>query len=201
MPALADDNLIELAKRYAAKAGVPASLVYAMIMSESTGHPDAVNNRTGAKGLMQLMGPAASEQGFTHEDMANPEKNVEAGAGYLARMLKLFEGDPKRALSAYNVGPGNTRKVDGVAPKAQPYVDTVSGIIDQVTQPGQPFAEELNPEATPVPDALHRQKLAKVLNDLLTQEPVEIPMRDKTRPQTYDEAGIMRMLSALDFNQ
>lgn len=201
MPSLSQDRLIALAREGAASSGLPAALLYAIILKESSGDPAAQHGKSGARGLMQLKTAAAGEQGFTHDEMLDPKKNVKAGSGYLARMLKQFEGDPKRALSAYNVGPGNTRKVDGVAPDAQPYVDTVSGTIDQVTQPGQPFAEELNPEALPVPDALHRQRMAKVLNDLLTQEPVEIPMRDKTRPQTYDEAGITRMLSALNFNQ
>jgi len=196
MPALANDNLIELAKRYAAKAGVPASLVYAMIMSESTGHPDAVNNRTGAKGLMQLMGPAAGEQGFTHADMANPEKNVEAGAGYIGRMLNRFQ-DPRRALSAYNAGPGATRRHEDIAPSAEPYVTKVSGMVDDLTRPGQPFEGESNAgEDALSPEFLQKQKIQETIDKLLSVQP-QVPMRDAGSDVDYSKQGIRRMLQSV----
>ncbi len=201
MANLPPDRLVELARQGATASGLPAALIYAIILKESSGNPEAQHGKSGARGLMQLKAAAAGEQGFTYDDLLDPEKNVEAGSGYLARMLGRFEGDPKRALSAYNVGPGTTRKYDGAAPEAQPYIDTVSGTIAEVTQPGQPFANEINAEGGPLPDALHRQKIAKVLNDLLTQQAAPIPMRDTTLPQTYDSAGITRMLSGLNFSQ
>ncbi len=201
MPNLPQPDLVALARDGAQKSGLPAALIYAMILKESSGNPDAQHKNSGARGLMQLKAAAAGEHGVGYDELFDPEKNVEAGSGYLARMMERFEGDPKRALSAYNVGPGNTRKFEGAAPAAQPYIDTISGTIAQVTGEGQPFADEVNPEAGPLPNALHRQRVAKVLNDLLRQEPVQVPMRQTGLPPTYDSAGITRMLSGLNFAQ
>lgn len=201
MANLRQDRIVELARDGASKSGLPAALLYAMILKESSGNPDAQHKKSGARGLMQLKAAAAGEHGVGYDELFDPEKNVEAGSGYLARMMERFEGDPKRALSAYNVGPGNTRKFEGAAPAAQPYIDTISGTISEVTGEGQPFADEVNPEAGPLPNALHRQKVAKVLNDLLRQEPVQVPMRQTGLPPTYDSAGITRMLSGLNFAQ
>lgn len=201
MPALAEDDLIALAKKYAAQSGVPAALVYAMIMKESSGDPLAQHKRTGARGLMQLKAAAAGEHGVKYDELLDPEKNVQAGAGYIGEMLHRFK-DPRRALSAYNAGPGTTRKYDGIAPAAEPYVNEVSGIVRELTQQGQPFAEELDASGALSPEFLHRQKISQTLQALLgPQEETRPPMLPSGEPVTYDDAGISRMLSAFKFNQ
>lgn len=200
MPALAEDALVALARKYAAQAGVPAALVYAMIQKESSGDPLAQHGKTGARGLMQLKAAAAGEHGVSYDELLDPEKNVQAGAGYIGNMLQRFK-DPRRALSAYNAGPGTTRKYEGVAPSAEPYVEDVSGLVRELTAEGQPFADELDTSTALSPEFLHKQKIAKTLEALLgPQQETRPPMLSSSEP-TYDEAGISRMLSAFKFNQ
>ena len=60
-------------------------------------------------------------------DPHNPAQNVEAGAAYLRELLIKYNGDPHRALAAYNAGPGAVDKYNGVPPYAetQTYVERV----------------------------------------------------------------------------
>jgi hypothetical protein len=78
---------------------------------ESTGkvggglNPLAVNQRTGAKGAFQFMGPTADQYGVKDPfDM----RQAATGAGkYLGDLSRKYGGDVSKALAAYNWGPGN----------------------------------------------------------------------------------------------
>jgi soluble lytic murein transglycosylase-like protein len=85
----------------AARHGVDAALVRAVIAAESGWNP-AARSRAGAIGLMQLMPGTARELGV---DPLDPSQNVEGGVRYLAWLLQAF-GSAERALIAYNAGPG-----------------------------------------------------------------------------------------------
>jgi soluble lytic murein transglycosylase-like protein len=52
---------------------------------------------------------------------------VEAGAAYLRELLIKYDGDPRKALAAYNAGPGAVDKYNGVPPYAetQTYIERV----------------------------------------------------------------------------
>lgn len=100
----------ELAEKYAAKHGVPADLVLAIMAQESFGKAGAVSKK-GASGLMQLMPSTARSLGVT--DIFDVEQNVDAGSKYLGRMLQEF-GTPELALAAYNAGPTRVRRVGGI---------------------------------------------------------------------------------------
>jgi len=92
-----------LADRVAQSKGMDPALIRAVISVESAGKQGAVSGK-GARGLMQLMPDTAKELGVNPGD---PEQNVRGGAEYLNRMLKRYDGNLKRALMAYNWGPGN----------------------------------------------------------------------------------------------
>ena len=188
MPSLPNNRLIDLSKKYAAKYKLPASLVYAMILSESTGDPEAKSGKN-AVGLMQLQDTTAKEMGFSHEDMRNPDKNVKAGAGYMAKMLKRFK-DPGRALSAYNAGPGATRKNEDLAPGAAPYVHKVGDLVQELTNPGQPFADETDLSDAHSPDRLYRQQIADVVMELINREKEQegVPYKDVGEPVSISKA-------------
>ena len=93
----------ELIQRYARQYNVDPNFVAAVITTESGGDPDAVSPKN-AIGLMQVLdGPF------------DPEENIARGTETLARWLKYFR-QTDLALAAYNAGPGNVLRYDGVPP-------------------------------------------------------------------------------------
>jgi soluble lytic murein transglycosylase-like protein len=100
----------------AAKYNLSPELIRSVIRAESNFQVDAVSP-AGAKGLMQLMPETAKELGVT-----NPfdiHQNIDGGARYLRQMLDRFGGDLKRALAAYNAGPGAVEQHNGEVPYAE----------------------------------------------------------------------------------
>ncbi len=105
---------------------LPPRLVYSVIMAESSGRADVVSPK-GARGLMQLTDSTATDLGVT--DSLNPTQNIMGGAKYLSQLLERYDGDLKLSLAAYNAGPGNVSKYNGVPPfpETENYVEKVLG--------------------------------------------------------------------------
>ena len=110
-------------------------LIQKIIMAESSGDPKAVNKRTGAKGLMQIMDDTAKEPGFgvkPLEDPFDPVENVRFGTDYFNAMLNRYDNDTISALAAFNWGPGNVDKwrkkgsnFDTLPKETQNYINTI----------------------------------------------------------------------------
>jgi len=100
----------------ARKYGLAPELVHSIVQAESNYQPNAVSS-AGAMGLMQLMPETAKEMG-----VSNPfdiQQNIEGGIKYLKKMLDTFDGDLKKALQAYNAGPGAVVRHKGEVPYAE----------------------------------------------------------------------------------
>lgn len=115
------------------KYGLPEALIRSVIRHESNFQADAVSP-AGAQGLMQLMPATARELG-----VGNPfdiHQNINGGARYLRQMVDLFDGDLEKALAAYNAGPGNVKRYNGVPPypETRTYVNRVLSDIGPRTE-------------------------------------------------------------------
>lgn len=113
--------------------GVDATLLKAVARAESCFDPAAVS-RAGAQGLMQLMPATARDMGVSSS--FNGEQNLAGGARYLAAMLARYGDDLDLALAAYNAGPGNVDRYDGVPPfkETQKYIVSVRAFREHYRQ-------------------------------------------------------------------
>jgi soluble lytic murein transglycosylase-like protein len=124
------DQIEGCIQRAAAKYRLPPGLIRAVIRAESNFQVNAVS-RAGARGLMQLMPATAKELGVT--DIFDINQNIDGGAKYLRRMLDRFGGNIKKALAAYNAGPGAVMKYNGRVPypETRQYVKRVLRFSNQ----------------------------------------------------------------------
>jgi soluble lytic murein transglycosylase-like protein len=118
------EEIRKLADHYAAKNRVPSALVKAVIEAESNFNPRAVSPK-GAKGLMQLMPSVIKDLGV--QDPFDPNENIDAGVSMLKDLLREYNGDYTKALSAYNAGRRAVNEKGGMPdyPETREYVKKV----------------------------------------------------------------------------
>jgi len=95
----------------ALRADVDPLLVASIVARESSFRSRAVS-QAGAVGLMQIRPFVAEDVAASHaldwggvEMLHDPSINVRLGVSYYKQLLDRFEGDERKALTAYNVGP------------------------------------------------------------------------------------------------
>lgn len=134
-----DEDIMDAAIHGAATIhGIDPALFRSLVKQESGFNPKA-RSKVGAMGLTQLM--PATAKGLGVADPFDSGQNLEAGARYLAQMLKQFGGSERQALAAYNAGPGAVLKYGGVPPykETRGYVDRIMSEVMTGRQ-AQPLA-------------------------------------------------------------
>jgi len=111
--------------------GVSPRLLSALLFQESGFNPKAISP-AGAQGIAQFMPGTSKQYGVNAFD---PQSSIEGAARYLSDMYKQF-GNWEHALAAYNSGPGNVRKYQGIPPfsETQRYVKNVMSLSQQQPQ-------------------------------------------------------------------
>lgn len=128
-------NLDEIFQKASETYRVPVELLKAVAKAESNFNPMA-QSHAGAQGIMQLMPGTAKGLGVTNS--FDPEQNIMGGAKYLSQQLERYDGDITLALAAYNAGPGNVAKYNGVPPfqETQNYITKVMGYAGESIKAG-----------------------------------------------------------------
>lgn len=104
--------------------GLPPGLLDAMWETES-GRGKNMQSPAGAQGHFQFMPATAKQYGVNVSDLAS---SATGAAKYMKDLLGQFGGNINLALAAYNAGPGNVRKHNGIPPfdETKNYVQKIS---------------------------------------------------------------------------
>lgn len=108
----------------AEKHGIAFSLLKAIIKVESGFNPRAVSKK-GATGLMQIM--PDNFKLLDVQDPFDPRENIMAGTRYFKQMLLRYNGKLQLSLAAYNAGPNNVDRYNGIPlfPETEDYIRKV----------------------------------------------------------------------------
>ncbi len=122
-------SITRYVEQYSQRYGLDPHLVMAVIEIESGFNHQAVS-RAGAQGLMQIMPATQQDLGLTAP--FDPAENIEAGIRYLKMLMDRFP-DLSLALAAYNAGPANVERYNGIPPfrETQDYVRKVTANYDR----------------------------------------------------------------------
>ena len=127
------ERILPYVRKYGEKYDIDVKLIMSVIHGESTFNPRAVSTfpmsggRVGhAYGLMQLVPFYGGQEGYewiggkgqpTTEMLFDPEKNIEIGVGYLAKLKNRYFAQVRDEqsqefvmIAAYNTGPGNVAR-------------------------------------------------------------------------------------------
>jgi soluble lytic murein transglycosylase-like protein len=130
----AESPLRQLIHNLAQQYDIEPRLILAIVAVESNYNPHAIS-RAGAQGLMQLMPSTAARYRVTTP--FDPRANVEGGIRYLKDLFRLFPGDLRHVLAAYNAGENAVLQYGGVPPypETQQYVKRVLALYGMAEPP------------------------------------------------------------------
>ena len=90
-------------------------------------------------GSLEEKWDTARRYGLKDKEIRHPDKNIRAGAQYLADLIRMFDGDLKLALAGYNAGENVVVRYGHKVPpyaETQAYVPRVLRVYDQLRLPG-----------------------------------------------------------------
>ena len=119
-------ELGSIANRYAEAAGIPDTLVRAVVRVESD-WDQSMTGFAGEVGLMQIRPETAREMGFVEEEekLYDPETNIRWGVRYLAEAWRLAGGDVCQTVLKYNSG----HQAEKMTPAATEYCARVRSLM------------------------------------------------------------------------
>ena len=97
--------------KHSVEMGIDPALALSIAKAES-GYRHESRSKHGAVGVFQLMPSTAKKMGYNPYHV---NENIKAGIAYYKLMYKMF-GKTELALAAYNAGPGNVKKYNGIPP-------------------------------------------------------------------------------------
>lgn len=128
-----------------AEHGLSVVITLAIVTQESRFDPHA-RGPSGSIGLMQLQPTTAVEVARRHglayqsdRTLLDPVQNVRLGLAYLAELREMF-GSTDHAIAAYNIGPGNLRRLLAKRPlRHGPYLKKVHAHVEAMrAEHGEP---------------------------------------------------------------
>ena len=125
-------------KKVAGKYRIDPALVHIIIRAESNYDSFAISDK-GAMGLMQLMPATAKQYGVNN--VFDSAQNIEGGIRYLGDLVKLYSGQTRLVLAAYNAGQEAVRKYKGIPP----YPETKAYIAEIMKNYKKPSVLAKNP--------------------------------------------------------
>lgn len=170
----------DIINKHAKNYDVDPDLVAAIIQQESGGKKNAKSS-AGAVGLMQLMPKTAKGLGVT--DSYDPDQNIMGGTKYISQLLKKYGGDVRKALWAYNAGPGRVAQ-NYMPDEAKKYISRVLGIYESLKGQRKSAQAPVPQANSPAPDTTQNTTQAKSNG----QPPDEPKYKDNT-PQFRDKNG------------
>lgn len=124
-------SLHEKIRDAALRSSLDPLFVQAVIEVES-GYKASATSKKGAMGLMQVM-PDTADHCDIHAPY-NSVNNLMGACECLRSLINRFQGNLKLALAAYNAGPSNVVKYQGIPPfpETVQYVKKVMGIYSRL---------------------------------------------------------------------
>lgn len=124
-------DLHEKIRDAALRSSLDPLLVQAVVEVES-GYKRRATSKKGAMGLMQVMPDTADHCDI--QDPYNTVNNLMGACECLRRLINRFQGNVRLALAAYNAGPHNVQKYQGIPPFPETisYVKKVLGIYSKL---------------------------------------------------------------------
>jgi Transglycosylase SLT domain len=133
-------SIAQMVANAAAQYGVPANLALGIASHESGFNANATNVNTNGTidyGVMQLNTTTVQTLGVA--DPLDPQQNIDAGVGLLAKYLTQYNGNDELALQAYASGPGTV---------GNPPTSSTSSFIDYVTGYSIPAGVDVSSDAS-----------------------------------------------------
>ena len=139
--AVSQVTIKELIVKHSMEMGVDPALALSIAKKESNFSQNR-KSPYGAVGVFQLMPRTAKKLGYNPYSL---NENIKGGLTYYKQMFMMF-GTTELALAAYNAGPGNVKKYNGIPPfkETKSFVATIMKNYDSMKTNPDPVIAQYN---------------------------------------------------------